>query len=79
MSCLTTFEIFGVFVSVAVGMASGPVIAKLVHEAMRSRLTSNRLRVENDRLREERNLALLGSSHARIKLLEEVQDRGDLE
>lgn len=79
MSCLTTFEVFGVFVSAAVGMASGPVFAKLVHEAMLSWLTSNRLRVENDRLREERNLALLGSSHARMKLLEEVQDRGGLE
>lgn len=79
MSCLTTFEVFGVFISVAIGMASGPVLAKLIHEAMLSRFASNRLRAENVRLKEERNLALLGSSHARMKLLEEVQDRGDLE
>ena len=78
MGCLTTYEIFGVFVSVAVGMALGPVLAKLIHEAMIRRFASNRLRAENDRLREERNLALLGSSHSRIKLLEEVQDRDDL-
>ncbi len=61
MSCLTTFEIFGIFVSVAIGMSFGPVLAKLIHEAVLRKLATNRLRVENDRLREERNLALLGS------------------
>lgn len=79
MSCLTTFEIIGIFISVAIGMASGPVLAKLIHEATLRRFASNRLRVENERLRKERNLALLGPSHARMKLLEEVQDRGDFE
>tara|TARA_R110001599_G_scaffold256010_1_gene456123 strand:+ start:557 stop:796 length:240 start_codon:yes stop_codon:yes gene_type:complete len=79
MSCLTTLEILGIFLSVAIGMASGPVLAKFIHEAMLRRFASNRLRVENELLRQERNLALLGSSHARMKLLKKIQDRGDFE
>jgi hypothetical protein len=78
MSCLTPSQILGVFVSVVIGMALGPVLAKLVDAALFHRLACNRLSAENERLREERNLALLGSSDVRIKLLEELHDRGEL-
>jgi len=59
-------------------MASGPILAMVISEATKRRSIVNRLRNEIETLRGERNTALLGSSHVRMQLLQEVQDRGDL-
>jgi hypothetical protein len=78
MECLSDIEIIGVFISVGIGMASGPILAKIIDETLKRKSIVNRLRNEIETLRTERNTALMGSNHARMQLLDEVQDRGDL-